>query len=126
MLGTHALSAGYYDAYYKKAQKVRDLIRKDFESAFEKVDFLFSPTTPEVAFPIGAKTKDPLTMYLSDIYTVPANLAGVPAISFPIGSIEVDGKNLPIGGQLIGKWFDEEGVLNAAHTYETLEEKGLH
>lgn len=114
MLGTYALSAGYYDAYYLKAQKVRAMIRKDFEEAFKKVDFVFSPTAPEVAFKIGEKSSDPLKMYLSDIYTITANLAGVPAISFPIGTVS----NLPVGGQLMGKWFDEEGLLNAAHTYE--------
>lgn len=118
MLGTYALSAGYYDAYYKKAQKVRALIRDDFEKAFEKVDFIFSPTAPEAAFKLGAKTDDPMKMYLSDIYTITANLAGVPAISFPIGTISEDGKQLPIGGQLMGRWFDEEGLLNAAYTFE--------
>ena len=118
MLGTYALSSGYYDAYYVKAQKVRALIRRDFEEAFKQVDFIYSPTTPEVAFKIGEKTSDPLKMYLGDIYTVTANMAGVPAISFPIGTQEIEGKKLPIGGQLMGKWFDEEGLLNAAHTYE--------
>lgn len=118
MLGTYALSSGYYDAYYLKAQKVRALIKKDFEEAFKEVDYIYSPTTPEVAFKIGEKTSDPLKMYLGDIYTVTANLAGVPAISFPIGTENVDGKDLPIGGQLMGKWFDEEGILNAAYTYE--------
>ena len=119
MLGTYTLSAGYYDAYYKQAQKVRALIRQDFEKAYEQVDFIFSPTAPEVAFPFGAKTDDPLTMYLSDIYTVTANLAGVPAISFPIGTLQKNGKALPIGGQLQGRWFDEEGMLALAHQYET-------
>lgn len=118
MLGTYALSAGYYDAYYLKAQKVRALIRQDFEEVFKKVDFIYSPTTPEAAFKIGEKTSDPLKMYLGDIYTVTANLSGVPAISFPIGTLLIDGKEMPIGGQLMGKWFDEEGLLNAAHTYE--------
>jgi aspartyl-tRNA(Asn)/glutamyl-tRNA(Gln) amidotransferase subunit A len=126
MLGTYALSAGYYDAYYKKAQKVRALIRKDFEEAFKKVDLIFSPTAPEVAFKFGEKTEDPLKMYLSDIYTVTANLAGVPAISFPIGIANTDkadkadraDMSLPVGGQLMGKWFDEENMLNAAYTYE--------
>jgi len=122
MLGTYALSAGYYDAYYLKAQKVRALIKKDFEQAFEKVDFIYSPTAPEVAFKFGEKTSDPLKMYLSDIYTITANLAGVPAISFPIGAL-MTGENppaggLPVGGQLMGKWFDEEGILNMAHTFE--------
>lgn len=118
MLGTYTLSAGYYDAYYKKAQKVRELIRQDFEHAYKEVDFIFSPTAPETAFKFGAKTDDPLTMYLSDIYTVTANLAGVPAISFPIGTIEKEGKHLPIGGQLQARWFDEEGMLALAHQYE--------
>jgi len=118
MLGTYALSAGYYDAYYLKAQKVRSLIRKNFEESFKKVDFIYSPTAPEVAFKFGEKTNDPLKMYLSDIYTITANLAGVPAISFPIGTVSTDGKNLPVGGQLMGKWFDEEGLLNAVHAYE--------
>lgn len=118
MLGTYALSSGYYDAYYLKAQKVRALIRQDFEEAFKQVDFVYSPTTPEVAFKFGEKNADPLKMYLSDIYTVTANLAGVPAISFPIGALSVEDKKLPLGGQLMGKWFDEEGMLNAAHTFE--------
>jgi aspartyl-tRNA(Asn)/glutamyl-tRNA(Gln) amidotransferase subunit A len=114
MLGTYALSAGYYDAYYLKAQKVRALIKKDFEKSFNEVDFIFSPTAPETAFKFGEKTNDPLKMYLSDIFTIAANLAGIPAISFPIGTIG----NLPIGGQIMGKWFDEEGILNAAYAYE--------
>ncbi len=118
MLGTYTLSAGYYDAYYQKAQKVRQLIRQDFEQAYAQVDFIFSPTAPEAAFPFGAKTDDPLTMYLSDIYTVTANLAGVPAVSFPIGTVMSEGKALPIGGQLQGKWFDEENMLALAHQYE--------
>src|SRR3989344_4970105 len=118
MLGTYALSAGYYDAYYKKAQKVRALIRQDFEAAFEDVDLIFSPTTPEPAFRFGEKGDDPLKMYLSDIYTVTANLAGVPAISFPMGTIAEDGKELPLGGQLMGRWFDEETVLRAADAFE--------
>ncbi|MDO8529616.1 MAG: Asp-tRNA(Asn)/Glu-tRNA(Gln) amidotransferase subunit GatA [bacterium] len=118
MLGTYALSAGYYDAYYLKAQKARALIKKDFEDAFEKVDLIFSPTAPEAAFKIGEKTSDPLKMYLSDIFTITANLAGIPAISFPIGTVEKEGKALPVGGQLMGKWFDEEGILKAAHSFE--------
>lgn len=118
MLGTYALSAGYYDAYYKKAQKVRALIRRDFEEAYKKVDFVYTPTSPEVAFPIGSKTEDPLKMYLSDIFTVTANMAGVPAISFPIGTAQDGGVDLPVGGQLMGKWFDEEGILNVADAYE--------
>ncbi|MDD3498598.1 MAG: amidase family protein, partial [Candidatus Moranbacteria bacterium] len=123
MLGTYTLSAGYYDAYYKKAQKVRNLLKKDFEEIFKKVDFIFSPTAPEPAFKFGDKTDDPLKMYLSDVYTVVANLIGVPAISFPIGSIEENGKNLPVGGQIMGRWFDEEGILNLAHTFEINKKK---
>ncbi len=118
MLGTYTLSAGYYDAYYKKAQKVRALIKKDFADAFEKVDYIFTPTTPEIAFRLGAKVDDPLTMYLSDIYTITANLAGVPGLSMPIGTVTEDGVALPVGGQLLGKWFDEEGILNAGYTFE--------
>lgn len=118
MLGTYALSAGYFDAYYQKAQKVRALIKQDFEKVFEKVDFVFSPTAPEVSFKFGEKSDDPLKMYLSDIYTVPSNLAGIPSISFPIGKINEGNKELPLGGQLSAKWFDEEGLLNAAHTFE--------
>ncbi|MGK2848761.1 MAG: Asp-tRNA(Asn)/Glu-tRNA(Gln) amidotransferase subunit GatA [Minisyncoccota bacterium] len=118
MLGTYTLSAGYYDAYYKKAQKVRGCIRQDFQTAFRDVDVIFSPTTPEPAFRFGEKTEDPLKMYLSDIYTVTANLAGVPAISFPIG-FKKDGEiHLPLGGQLIGKWFDEETLLRTADAFE--------
>ncbi len=120
MLGTYALSAGYYDAYYKKAQQVRRLIREDFAEAFEKVDFIFSPTAPEVAFKLGEKSNDPIKMYLSDVYTVTANLVGVPAISFPIGTIGEDGQELPIGGQLMGKWYDEEGVLRMADAFEKM------
>lgn len=123
MLGTHSLSSGYYDAYYLKAQKVRALLKQDFEKAFETVDFIFSPTAPEPAFKIGEKTTDPLKMYLGDIYTVTANLTGVPALSFPIGTVEVDGKSLPIGGQLMGKWFDEENLLALAHAFEKQDKK---
>jgi aspartyl-tRNA(Asn)/glutamyl-tRNA(Gln) amidotransferase subunit A len=118
MLGTYALSAGYYDAYYLKAQKVRALIKRDFEEAFKEVDLIFSPTTPEPAFRFGEKGDDPLKMYLGDIYTVTANLAGIPAISFPIGTVEEGGKSLPIGGQLSAKWFDEETLLRAADAFE--------
>ncbi|OIP60037.1 MAG: aspartyl/glutamyl-tRNA amidotransferase subunit A [Candidatus Moranbacteria bacterium CG2_30_45_14] len=118
MLGTYSLSSGYYDAYYLKAQKVRALLKQDFEKAFEEVDFIFSPTTPEPAFKIGEKTTDPLKMYLGDIYTITANLTGVPALSFPIGTINEGGKELPIGGQLQGKWFDEETLLCVADAFE--------
>jgi aspartyl-tRNA(Asn)/glutamyl-tRNA(Gln) amidotransferase subunit A len=114
MLGTYALSAGYYDAYYLKAQKVRTLIKQDFEKAFSKFDVLISPTAPSVAFKIGEKVNDPLSMYLSDIATIPVNLAGLPAISIPCG--QADG--LPIGLQIIGKAFSEEMLLRVAFTYE--------
>ncbi len=119
MLGTYALSAGYYDQYYAKAQKVRRLIHQDFVSAFEHVQCILMPTTPETAFRIGSKTDDPLTMYLSDIFTVSINLAGVPAISVPVGTVtEEDGATLPIGAQIVGKWFDEEGMLAVADVVE--------
>ena len=118
MLGTYGLSAGYYDQYYNKAQKVRRLIHQDFAAAFEEVDTILMPTAPEVAFKAGAKTDDPLTMYLSDIFTVAINLAGVPALSLPVGTVQEDGVALPVGGQLIGKWFDEEGLLNIADVLE--------
>ncbi len=108
MLGTYVLSSGYYDAYYKKAQRVRRLIRQDFENAFKDVRFILSPTTPTTAFKIGEKIEDPLAMYLSDIYTVSANLAGIPAISVPAG---YDTKGLPFGIQVIGNKFDEAGLL---------------
>lgn len=117
MLGTYALSSGYYEAYYLRAQKVRTLIKQDFEKIFKEVDLILAPITPTPAFKIGEKTDDPLQMYLEDIFTVTANIAGVPAISVPCGSIETEGKKLPIGFQLIGKWFDEEGLLNAAHQF---------
>jgi len=115
MLGTYALSSGYYDAYYLKAQKVRTLITRDFEEAFKTVDVIASPTTPEAAFRAGEKTGDPLKMYLSDIFTISANLAGVPGISVPCGFTKA---GLPAGLQFIGKHFDEPGVLRAAHAYE--------
>jgi len=118
MLGTYCLSAGYYDQYYLKAQKVRALIKKELEDIFKKVDVILGPTTPTPAFKIGEKTENPLAMYLADIYTVTANIAGLPAISVPCGTIEEDGKNLPVGMQLMGKWFDEETLLNAAHVFE--------
>ncbi len=112
MLGTYALSAGYFDAYYIKAQKVRALIRRDFDRAFERVDVIAGPTAPTVAFPIGEKSDDPLAMYLSDIYTVPVNLAGVPAISVPCGVGASSG--LPVGLQFIGPMFGEAAILRAA------------
>jgi aspartyl-tRNA(Asn)/glutamyl-tRNA(Gln) amidotransferase subunit A len=115
MLGTYALSAGYYDAYYGKAQKVRTLIRGDFERAFERCDVLLAPTAPTTAFRLGEKTGDPLAMYLSDVLTISVNLAGLPAISVPCG---IDGAGLPIGLQLIGTPFGERSLLDAAHAYE--------
>ena len=115
MLGTYVLSAGYYDAYYDKAQRVRTLIKSDFDQAFEKVDLLVAPTTPTTAFKIGEKIDDPLQMYLSDVYTVPINLAGVPAISLPCGT---DPGGMPIGLQIIGPHFGEERILRAAYAFE--------
>jgi aspartyl-tRNA(Asn)/glutamyl-tRNA(Gln) amidotransferase subunit A len=114
MTGTYVLSAGYYDAYYLKAQKVRQLITDDFRRAFEAVDVLIGPTTPTPAFAIGAKVDDPITMYLNDIYTIGANLAGLPAISLPCGFVD----NLPVGLQLVGPHFAEGKLLNAAHGYQ--------
>ena len=115
LIGTYALSAGYSDAYYKKAQKVRTLIRKDFDNAFKKVDILLTPTCPSTAFLKGDFINDPLSMYLSDLLTVPANLAGLPAISIPCG---FDKKGLPIGLQLIGNVLEEDKILNAANIFE--------
>jgi aspartyl-tRNA(Asn)/glutamyl-tRNA(Gln) amidotransferase subunit A len=115
MLGTYSLSSGYYDAYYLKAQKVRNLIAKDFENAFNEVDFIITPTAPTTAFKIGEKLDNPLAMYLSDIYTISINLAGVPAISIPAGK---DSKNLPVGLQIIGKHFDELGLLKISKFLE--------
>jgi len=115
MLGTYVLSAGYYEAYYRRAQKVRTLIRHDFEQVFKECDVLLTPTTPTTAFKFGEKTDDPLAMYLADIFTVSVNLAGVPAISIPAG---VDATGLPIGLQIIGKAFDENNVLQVAHFLE--------
>jgi len=115
MLGTYALSSGYYDAYYLKAQRVRTLIKNDFEEAFKIVDAIVAPTTPEVAFKIGEKTQDPIKMYLSDVLTIPCNIAGLPGISVPCG-FSTDG--LPIGIQVLGKPFDEETVLHVAYAYE--------
>jgi aspartyl-tRNA(Asn)/glutamyl-tRNA(Gln) amidotransferase subunit A len=115
MLGTYALSSGYYDAYYAKAQRVRTLIKRDFDRAFERADVIATPTAPTPAFRLGEKTQDPLQMYLSDIFTISVNLAGVPALSMPCG---FSPEGLPIGLQLIGKTFDEETVLRAAFAYE--------
>lgn len=115
MLGTYALSAGYYDAYYGQAQKVRTLIKKDFEDAFRSVDVIACPVTPSTAFKIGEHGDDPLAMYLEDVFTLPANLAGVPGIAFPVG---MDTAGLPIGMQLMGRPFQEEILFNAVHTYQ--------
>ena len=115
MLGTYALSAGYYDAYYLKAQKVRTLIKQDFEAAFEKVDVLVCPTAPTTAFKAGEKTEDPLSMYLSDLMTIPVNLTGLPGLSVPCG---FDDKGLPIGMQLIGKVLREDQLFQVGYAYE--------
>src|SRR5579863_3788254 len=115
MLGTYALSAGYYDAYYLKAQKVRTLLTRDFEEASRKVDAIVTPTSPTAAFRLGEKSNDPLAMYLADIYTVTADLAGIPGISVPCGSTR---EKLPIGLQILGKHFDEATILRVAHAYE--------
>lgn len=116
MLGTYVLSSGYYDAYYSKAQKVRALVKRDYEKAFAKCDAILTPTSPSVAFKIGEKSDDPIAMYLSDIYTVSANLAGVPAISVPCG---LSSEGLPIGVQLVGNFWSEATLLNMAYKYET-------
>jgi len=118
ILGTYVLSSGYYDAYYLHAQKVRQLIRQDFTSAFEKVDALISPTSPMPAFKLGERTADPLHMYLADIFTIAANLAGICGISVPCGFACVDGHRLPIGLQLLGKPLNEDRILQIAHAYE--------
>lgn len=116
MIGTYALSSGYYDAYYLKAQKVRTLIYQDYINAFKKVDVIITPTTPDVAFKIGEKSQDPIQMYLSDIFTVSANMATVPALSIPCGFKD----SLPVGMQIIGKPFDEETILQVAYRYQNL------
>jgi aspartyl-tRNA(Asn)/glutamyl-tRNA(Gln) amidotransferase subunit A len=116
MLGTYALSAGYYEAYYGQAQKVRTLIIRDYEAAFERFDVLVSPTSPTTAFRIGEKADDPMAMYLNDIFTIPANLAGTPAISIPCG---LDGDGLPIGLQITAPVLDEPTMFRAAHALET-------
>jgi len=114
MIGTYALSAGYYDAYYIKAQKVRRLIKDDFVHAFTEVDVIMGPTSPHTAFPLGAKTKDPVAMYLEDIYTIAVNLAGLPGISIPAGLVN----GLPVGLQIVGRDFDEAKLLNIAHMFQ--------
>ena len=115
LIGTYVLSAGYYDAYYAKAQKLRTLIARDFTQAFERCDVLLAPTTPGPAFAMGAKSADPLAMYLNDVFTVTVNLAGLPAISVPAGLTQ---GGLPLGLQLIGKAFDEATLLRAARAVE--------
>ena len=115
MIGTYVLSSGYYDAYYLKAQKVRKLIKNDFDEAYKKVDAILTPSTPSSAFKIGEKTNDPVSMYLNDIFTVPVNLAGLPGISIPAGH---DSKGYPLGLQIIGKAFDEQNILNIAYAME--------
>lgn len=114
MLGTYALSSGYYDAYYVKAQKVRTLIKRDFDEAFATVDAIVAPTSPTVAFPIGARMDDPVQMYLADVFTIPANMAGIPGIAVPCGFSD----GLPVSLQVLGKSFDEQGILRIAHAYE--------
>jgi aspartyl-tRNA(Asn)/glutamyl-tRNA(Gln) amidotransferase subunit A len=114
MLGTYTLSAGYYEAYYLKAMKVRTLIRKDFDQAFKKVDLLVAPISPVLPFRLGEKINDPLAMYLSDIFTAPINLAGVPSLALPIGFVE----NLPVGMQIIGPQFAEDLLFQVGHAYE--------
>ncbi len=114
MLGTYALSSGYYDAYYVKAQKVRTLIKQDFDAAFAQVDAIVAPTSPTVAFKIGARTDDPVQMYLADVFTIPANMAGIPGIAVPCGFSE----GLPVSLQVLGRSFDEQGILRIAHAYE--------
>jgi aspartyl-tRNA(Asn)/glutamyl-tRNA(Gln) amidotransferase subunit A len=114
MIGTYALSAGYYDAWYVKAQKVRTLIRREFDNVFEKYDALITPTSPTVPFKIGERADDPLAMYLSDVCTLPVNIAGVPAVSIPAGFVD----GLPVGMQIIGKHFNEEKILRVAYAYE--------
>ena len=115
LLGAYCLSTGYYDAYYLKAQKVRTKIREDFDKAFKECDCIITPTSPTPAFRIGEKMDDPLSMYLSDIYTIPANLAGLPAMSIPCGFSK---EGLPIGMQILAKAFDEETIFRAAYTFE--------
>jgi len=114
MLGTYSLSAGYYDAYYKRAQKIRELIKQDFHQVFQKVDFLLTPTTPGPAFKIGERNQDPVQMYLSDLLNAPANLAGIPALSLPAGRVN----DLPVGLQIIGPSFSEERIFSFAELIE--------
>ena len=115
LVGTYALSAGFYDAYFNKAQQVRRVITEDFHRAFEQIDIIAGPSAPGVAFPFGAKQVDPVAMYMEDIYTLAVNLAGLPGLSAPAGLID----GMPVGIQLIGKPFDEQTILNAAHRLQT-------
>jgi aspartyl-tRNA(Asn)/glutamyl-tRNA(Gln) amidotransferase subunit A len=118
LLGTFVLSAGYYDAYYSKAQKVRTLIKEDFDRAFEEVDVLITPTAPTPAFKLGEKSSDPLSMYLADVFTSPSSLAGLPAISIPVKNYKVGSGELPVGFQLIGRHFREADILGLGEYYE--------
>jgi aspartyl-tRNA(Asn)/glutamyl-tRNA(Gln) amidotransferase subunit A len=117
LLGTYVLSAGYYDAYYNKAQLVRGLLKEDFAKAFKDVDVILTPTSPIPAFKVGEKADDPLSMYLADIFTVTANLVGIPAISVPSGFSEVDGKKLPIGMQFMANYLDEDTLFSLGKTF---------
>ncbi|MEX2321147.1 MAG: amidase family protein, partial [Saccharospirillum sp.] len=114
LVGTYALSAGYYDAYYKKAQQLRRLIRDDFQTGFQEVDVILAPTTPSPAWTLGEKSNDPVAMYLEDIYTLSTNLAGLPALALPCGQVG----GLPVGLQLIGNYFEESHLLNIGHQYQ--------
>ena len=122
LIGTYALSAGYYDAYYLKAQQIRHLISDDFRRAFEQVDVIMGPTTQSTAFRFDEKSRDPITMYLNDIYTIAANLAGLPGISIPAGFVN----GLPVGLQIIGNYFDEAHLLNTAHQYQRVTDWHTH
>ncbi len=117
MLGTYALSSGYYDAYYVKAQKVRTLIKRDFDEAWSKVDAIVAPTSPTVAFPLGARTDDPYQMYLADVFTIPANMAGIPGVAIPCGFSD----GLPVSLQILGPAFAEATILRIADAYERSE-----
>ena len=119
LVGTFALSAGYYDAYYKQAQKVRTLIKQDFDRVWQQVDLLLTPTSPTTAFKLGEKTNDPLSMYLADIFTVSANITGIPGINIPIGRLD----GLPVGMQLLGPEWSEQRLLQLAHYYEEWQRK---
>jgi len=119
MIGTYLLSSGYYDAYYSKAQRVRTLIMRDFDEAFAKVDVLLTPTTPTAAFPIGAHMNDPVAMYLNDLFTIPASMAGLPAMALPVG---LSSERLPLGMQLIGRRYDEVTMLQVGYCLERLVE----